>query len=156
PASYLERDDAGHGATRAPRDQCTGRAARELSALTPAHTQWSAPGAVLLDLPHLVAGGDDRAARARAALDVALVHAVGGDEGDVEIAVAVGADDRLVVGRNRLGERLVGLRDRRGRTAPRQPALLAVHEVGHVDVAHARRRVGRLRAGMVRIVAKDD
>ena len=61
---------------------------------------------------HHVAGRDDRAARACAVVDVAFFHAVARDEHDPEIAVQVGTDDRLVVGRNRSGERLLGVGDR--------------------------------------------
>src|SRR5262249_16757458 len=73
-------------------------------------------GAALRSLParqilpphaiHHVAGGDDRTGRAGAVVGVALFDAIRRDEGDAKIAVHVGADDRLVVARNRPRERL--------------------------------------------------
>src|SRR6516165_4792803 len=54
---------------------------------------------------HHVAGGDDRMGRAGAVVGVALLQAVGRDKGDAKIAVHIGADDGLVVTRNRPRER---------------------------------------------------
>jgi hypothetical protein len=46
---------------------------------------------------HLIARGDDRSARVRAVLGVALLHTVGRDQRDIEITVHIGAKDGLVV-----------------------------------------------------------
>jgi len=45
--------------------------------------------------------------RAGAVVGVALFDAIRRDEGDAKIAVHIGADDRLVVARNRPRERLL-------------------------------------------------
>src|SRR5438046_9275075 len=60
---------------------------------------------------HHIAGGDDRSGRAAAVVRVALLDAVGRHQGDPEIAVHIGADDGLVVARNRPGEGLLGIGD---------------------------------------------
>lgn len=54
-------------------------------------------------------GGNDRFAWACRVLGVALLHAVGRDEGNVKIAVHVGTHDRFVVARNRPSEWFLGV-----------------------------------------------
>src|ERR1700730_15142491 len=56
---------------------------------------------------HHVAGGDDRMGRAGAVVGVAFFYAIRRNQGDAKIAVHIGADDRLVVARNRPRERLL-------------------------------------------------
>lgn len=58
---------------------------------------------------HLIARGDDRSARARAILGVALLHAVGRDKRDIKVSVHIGTKDRLVVAGNRPGKWLLVL-----------------------------------------------
>src|SRR5215469_1370656 len=133
-----------------------------MTLLALAVTTWAAPVSrqarqILPFHPiHQVAGGDDRMGRAGAVVGVALLHVVGRDEGDAKIAVHIGADDGLVVARNRPRERLLGIGGRGRRVTPGQPALLGIHDVSRLDVAHPR-RVGRgLRTGMMGIGAEHD
>src|SRR6516225_11141187 len=65
---------------------------------------------------HHVAGGDDRMGRAGTVVGVALFYAIRRNEGDAKIAIHIGADDRLVVARDRPRERLLGIGGR-GRRA---------------------------------------
>src|SRR5467141_5418917 len=82
----------------------------------------SRTGAMRVNLPpyplHLVAARDDRLARTEAVVGVALLHPVGGEKGDAEGTVGIGADDRLVVRRHRPGEGLLGVGVGRRRSAP--------------------------------------
>src|SRR5262249_25725564 len=112
------------------------------SARSPAATSRVLSRMLWLHPVHEVTGGDNRTARAGSVVDVALLHVFGRDEGDQEVAVEVGTDDRSVVIRHRPGEGFFGIGDRRRRAPPEQPALLALHDIGHLDLAHAR-RIGR-------------
>src|SRR5215471_4279503 len=94
--------------------------------------------------------------RAGAVVGVALLYAIRRNEGDAKIAVHNGPDDRLVVARNRPRERLLGIGGRGRRATTGKPALLAIHDVGRLDVAQAR-RIGRgLRTGMMGICGEYD
>src|SRR6516225_8855445 len=103
---------------------------------------------------HHVAGGDDRMVRAGAVVGVALFYAVRRNERDAKIAVHIGAENRLVVARNRPRERLLGIGGRGRRATPGKSALLAIHDVSRLDVAHARRISRGLRTGMMGIGAE--
>src|SRR5499433_3913385 len=92
--------------------------------------------------------------RAGTVVGVALFYAIRRNEGDAKIAVHIGADDRLVVARNRPRERLLGIGGRGRRATPGKSALLAIHDVSRLDVAHARRISRGLRTGMMGIGAE--
>src|SRR5262252_4967628 len=94
--------------------------------------------------------------RAGAVVVVALFYAIRRNEGDAKIAVHIGADDRLVVARNRPRERLLGIGGHGRRATPGKPALLAIHDISRLDVAHARRVGTGLRTGMMGIGAEHD
>src|SRR5712671_3251791 len=81
----------------------TGLARRSAAALTP-------PADLSFQTIHCVTGRDDRPARAGAVVGVALLHPVGADERDAEIAVHIRSDDGLVVAANHPGKRLLGIR----------------------------------------------
>src|SRR5215468_3416814 len=87
--------------------------------------------------------------RAGTVVGVPLFYAIRRNEGDAKIAVHIGADDRLVVARNRPRERLLDIGGRGRRATPGKPAVLAIHDVSRLDVAHARRIGSGLRAGMM-------
>src|SRR5262249_28902415 len=87
---------------------------------------------------------------------VALLHAVGTEERDAEIAVRVRSDDGLVVAGDDPGERLLGVGDRGRRPSPSKPAVLPFHRVGCLDVAHARWIGAPLRSRMMLIGAEDN
>ena len=105
---------------------------------------------------HHVAGGDDRPTGRVPVVDVALLHAVGRHQRDPEVAVHVAADDRLVVARNRPGERLLGVGSGRRRASPGNPSFLAFNHMRPLDVAHTRRTGGGLLAGMMGMGAEHD
>ena len=94
--------------------------------------------------------------RAGAVVGVALFYAVGRNEDDAKIAVHIGTDDRLVVARNRPRERLLGIGGRGRRATPDKSALLAIHDVSRLDVAHPRWIGSGLRTGMMGICAEHD
>src|SRR5262245_30148083 len=94
--------------------------------------------------------------RAGAVVGVALFDAIRRDEGDAKIAVHIGADDRLVVARNRPRERLLGIGGRGRRATPGKPAVVAIDDVSRLDIAHARRIGSGLRTGMMWIGAEHD
>src|SRR5256885_16955402 len=112
-------------------------------------------GSLLLRPLHRVAPRDDRFTRTQAVVGVALLHPVGSEKADAERAVAIGADDRLVIRRDRPGEGLLGISVGRRRPAPGQPPVLAFYHEGHLDLAHGR-RASRIRAGMMGVAAEDD
>src|SRR6516225_6422780 len=101
-----------------------------------------------------MAGRDDRMGRAGAVVGVALFYAIRRNEGDAKITVYIGADDRLVVARNRPRERLLGIGGRGRRATPGKSALLTIHDVSRFDVAHARRIGGGLRTRMMGVGAE--
>src|SRR5260370_39331189 len=80
----------------------TGLPRRSAAALTP-------PADLSFRTIHRVTGRDDRPARAGAVVGVALLHPVGADERDTEIAVRIRSDDGFVVAGNRPRERLLGI-----------------------------------------------
>src|SRR5277367_3539258 len=86
---------------------------------------------------------------------VALLDPVVRNQHDTEIAVHIGADDRLVVARNGPAERLLRVGHRR-RAAPNDSSILAVYAVFRLDFMHARRIAGGLRTWMVGVAVEDD
>src|SRR5262245_6133253 len=94
--------------------------------------------------------------RAGTVVGVALFYAIRSTEGAAQIAVPIGPDSRLVVRRNRPVERLLGIGGRGRGATPGKPAVLAIHDVSRLDVAHARRMGSGLRAGMMGVGAEHD
>src|SRR6516165_6489987 len=105
---------------------------------------------------HDVTGRDHGAGRAQSVVRVTHLDPVRRQDIHMEIAVGIDADDGLVVARNRPPKRFVGGRSRGQRVPPGEPSVLPVDHEGELEVTHARRTGGRLRARMVRVGAEND